>query len=184
MSGQPRRSDAAQVLPGAPTAATAAPVPRRRDRRRPIRLDHGHGWTRRRHRRSDRNGSRPAPAPRARTGRRGGQPATGRCRRRGRAAGPRRRPPCRRRQSRRRRQRQAALRDGLRLSAAARLRRGAVGAFEDFLTRYPQDPLAGNAQYWLGETHYVRGEYRAARQRLPQGLSELRGQRARLRQPA
>jgi len=35
-------------------------------------------------------------------------------------------------------------------------------AFEDFLTRYPDHPLAGNAQYWLGEAFYVRGQYKAA----------------------
>lgn len=35
-------------------------------------------------------------------------------------------------------------------------------AFEDFLNRYPSDSLAGNAQYWLGEAHFVRGEYKAA----------------------
>jgi tol-pal system protein YbgF len=38
----------------------------------------------------------------------------------------------------------------------------AQAAFEDFLTRYPKDSLAGNAQYWLGEAHFVRGEYKAA----------------------
>jgi tol-pal system protein YbgF len=38
----------------------------------------------------------------------------------------------------------------------------AQAAFEDFLARYPQDSLAGNAQYWLGEAHFVRGEYKAA----------------------
>jgi len=38
----------------------------------------------------------------------------------------------------------------------------AQSAFEDFLARYPQDSLAGNAQYWLGEAHFVRGEYKAA----------------------
>ncbi len=38
----------------------------------------------------------------------------------------------------------------------------AEGAFEDFLRRYPDDPLAGNAQYWLGESLYVRGQYKAA----------------------
>jgi tol-pal system protein YbgF len=38
----------------------------------------------------------------------------------------------------------------------------AQSAFEDFLTRYPNDSLAGNAQYWLGEAHFVRGEYKAA----------------------
>jgi tol-pal system protein YbgF len=38
----------------------------------------------------------------------------------------------------------------------------AEAAFEDFLKRHPNDPLAGNAQYWLGECFYVRGQYRAA----------------------
>jgi tol-pal system protein YbgF len=38
----------------------------------------------------------------------------------------------------------------------------AEAAFEEFLRRYPSDPLAGNAQYWLGESLYVRGQYRAA----------------------
>ncbi len=35
-------------------------------------------------------------------------------------------------------------------------------AFEDFLGRHPNDSLAGNAQYWLGESHYVRGQYKQA----------------------
>lgn len=35
-------------------------------------------------------------------------------------------------------------------------------AFEDFLTRHPSDGLAGNAQYWLGESHFVRGQYKQA----------------------
>ncbi len=34
--------------------------------------------------------------------------------------------------------------------------------FEDFLKRHPDHQLAGNAQYWLGETFYVRGQYRPA----------------------
>jgi tol-pal system protein YbgF len=38
----------------------------------------------------------------------------------------------------------------------------AQASFEDFLTRYPRDSLAGNAQYWLGEAHFVRGEYKPA----------------------
>jgi tol-pal system protein YbgF len=38
----------------------------------------------------------------------------------------------------------------------------AEAAFEEFLRRHPADPLAGNAQYWLGESLYVRGQYRAA----------------------
>jgi tol-pal system protein YbgF len=35
-------------------------------------------------------------------------------------------------------------------------------AFDDFLRRHPNDPLAGNAQYWLGESFFVRGQYRSA----------------------
>ena len=38
----------------------------------------------------------------------------------------------------------------------------AQAAFEDFLSRYPQDSLAGNAQYWLGEAYFVRGDYKSA----------------------
>jgi len=38
----------------------------------------------------------------------------------------------------------------------------AEAAFEDFLQRFPTDPLAGNAQYWLGESLFVRGQYRSA----------------------
>lgn len=35
-------------------------------------------------------------------------------------------------------------------------------AFDDFLKRFPSDSLSGNAQYWLGESHFVRGQYKAA----------------------
>lgn len=38
----------------------------------------------------------------------------------------------------------------------------AQAAFEDFLKRFPSDSLSGNAQYWLGESHFVRGQYKAA----------------------
>jgi tol-pal system protein YbgF len=38
----------------------------------------------------------------------------------------------------------------------------AEAAFEDFLKNHGADPLAGNAQYWLGETHFVRGNYKPA----------------------
>jgi tol-pal system protein YbgF len=38
----------------------------------------------------------------------------------------------------------------------------AESAFDEFLKLYPNDPLAGNAQYWLGEAHFVRGQYKAA----------------------
>ncbi len=35
-------------------------------------------------------------------------------------------------------------------------------SFTDFLTKFPNDSLSGNAQYWLGETYFVRGQYKAA----------------------
>lgn len=35
-------------------------------------------------------------------------------------------------------------------------------AFDEFLKKFPSNSLSGNAQYWLGETHFVRGEYKAA----------------------
>ncbi len=35
-------------------------------------------------------------------------------------------------------------------------------AFDEFLKRYPTDPLAGNAQYWLGETFFARGQFKPA----------------------
>jgi tol-pal system protein YbgF len=31
-----------------------------------------------------------------------------------------------------------------------------------FVAQHPDSPLAGNAQYWLGETYYVRGQYTEA----------------------
>ena len=31
-----------------------------------------------------------------------------------------------------------------------------------FLEKHPQDDLASNAQYWLGETYYVRKNYQDA----------------------
>jgi len=35
----------------------------------------------------------------------------------------------------------------------------AESALRQFLKSHPKDPLAGNAQYWLGETYYVRGDF-------------------------
>ena len=35
-------------------------------------------------------------------------------------------------------------------------------AFETFLQQFPTSPLADNAQYWLAETYYVRGQYQDA----------------------
>ncbi len=35
-------------------------------------------------------------------------------------------------------------------------------ALRQFVSAYPNDPLAGNAQYWLAETYYVRNNYSEA----------------------
>ena len=43
----------------------------------------------------------------------------------------------------------------------------AIAAFEDFLKRYPDSGYAANAQYWLGEAHYVNKQY-------PQALKAFR----------
>lgn len=39
---------------------------------------------------------------------------------------------------------------------------GAQSLFEQFLAANPDDPLAANASYWLGETHYVREDFEQA----------------------
>lgn len=39
---------------------------------------------------------------------------------------------------------------------------GAIAAFEGFVKRYPRDPLAANAQYWVGEAWYNLRDFRAA----------------------
>ena len=41
----------------------------------------------------------------------------------------------------------------------------------------PEDPLAGNAQYWLGEALYVRGQYRAAAGAFLKGYQTYAGAR-------
>ena len=41
----------------------------------------------------------------------------------------------------------------------------AEGYFQQFLEQYPSDPLAGSAQYWLGELAFVSGEYKTAADR-------------------
>lgn len=40
----------------------------------------------------------------------------------------------------------------------------AISGFEGFLKGYPTSPLAPNAEYWLGETHFVDQHYRRAEQ--------------------
>ncbi|MGE5269321.1 MAG: tol-pal system protein YbgF [Thiohalocapsa sp.] len=46
---------------------------------------------------------------------------------------------------------------------------GAETALRDFVDQHPKDPLAGNAQYWLGETYYARGRYLEAASAFAEG---------------
>ncbi len=48
----------------------------------------------------------------------------------------------------------------------------AESGFKEFMTRYPNDQLAGNAQYWLGESFYVRGNYAEAAKSFAQGYQK------------
>jgi tol-pal system protein YbgF len=45
---------------------------------------------------------------------------------------------------------------------SARRYEEAGARFETFLAQFPTSPLADNAQYWLAETYYVRGQYAQA----------------------
>jgi tol-pal system protein YbgF len=53
-------------------------------------------------------------------------------------------------------------------------------SFTEFLVGFPQSPLADNAQYWLAETHYVRGQYQVA---LPQFQKVIDGYPQSAKQP-
>ncbi len=44
--------------------------------------------------------------------------------------------------------------------------------FRSFVQKYGDNSLAGNAQYWLGETYYVQGDYRQAAQTFLKGYRE------------
>lgn len=48
----------------------------------------------------------------------------------------------------------------------------AEAAFKAFLGAHGSDDLAGNAQYWLGETYYVRGNYQEAAAQFFQGYQK------------
>jgi tol-pal system protein YbgF len=45
----------------------------------------------------------------------------------------------------------------------------AEAGFSNFVSKYPEHSLAGSAQYWLGETYYVQGDFRQAAQNFLQG---------------
>ncbi len=45
-------------------------------------------------------------------------------------------------------------------------------SFRAFLQEHPEDELAGNAQYWLGQTYYARGNYADATRTFLEGMSK------------
>ncbi len=47
-------------------------------------------------------------------------------------------------------------------------------AFNAFLAQHPEHELAGNAQYWLGESHYVRQDFEAAASAFLTGYQKYR----------
>ena len=48
----------------------------------------------------------------------------------------------------------------------------AESAFTQFVQKHPQDELAGNAQYWLGETFFVRNDYNSAAAAFAKGYQQ------------
>lgn len=48
----------------------------------------------------------------------------------------------------------------------------AEARFRQFMSQYPGHPLTANAQYWLGETYYVRGDYKQAARTFAQGYQD------------
>jgi tol-pal system protein YbgF len=51
---------------------------------------------------------------------------------------------------------------------------GAEKGFKAFVQRYPQHALAGNAQYWLGETFYARRDYQNAMTAFAEGYKNYK----------
>lgn len=49
---------------------------------------------------------------------------------------------------------------------------GGEVAFRAFLDQHPDDPLAGKAQFWLGESYYARRNYRDAAQTYLAGIKQ------------
>ncbi len=55
----------------------------------------------------------------------------------------------------------------------------AARAFEEFVEKHPKHDLTSNARYWLGETHYVRKDYRKAAESFLNGYQDdPKGQKA------
>lgn len=51
----------------------------------------------------------------------------------------------------------------------------AEAGFQSVLDQHPKDALAGNAQYWIGETHYARKDYESAAAAFLTGFKKYRG---------
>lgn len=45
--------------------------------------------------------------------------------------------------------------------------------FAEFIAKYPDDSLLGNAYYWLGETHYVQKNYSSAAEQFRLGFEKM-----------
>ena len=56
---------------------------------------------------------------------------------------------------------------------------GGEKAFKEFLSQHPTDPLAANAQYWLGRTYFARNNFNDAVRTFAEGYKKYpQGQRA------
>ena len=51
----------------------------------------------------------------------------------------------------------------------------AEAALKTFVEQHPTDPMAGNAQYWLGETYYARRDYQNAMTAFAEGYKVYKG---------
>jgi tol-pal system protein YbgF len=51
---------------------------------------------------------------------------------------------------------------------------GAERGFKTFIQRNPQHQLAGNAQYWLGESYYSRGDFQNAMTAFAEGYKSYK----------
>ena len=48
----------------------------------------------------------------------------------------------------------------------------AAAKFQQFMSQYPTHPLASNAQYWLAETYFARGDYKQSAKLFAQGYQD------------
>ena len=58
---------------------------------------------------------------------------------------------------------------GLTVDHGLRPQSAAEAALKAFVEQHPKDPMAGNAQYWLGETYYTRNRFLEAASAFAEG---------------